>query len=470
MSTPLPTTYGIVGAGPAGLVTARAFLRYGIEVELLERHDAPGGIWNIEQSGSPMYDSCNFISSRDFGGFIGYPMPAEYPMYPRWDQIRDYVSGFARDFGIEERVRLRSEVVHAEQVGSGPDSFWRVRLADGAEREYRGLVIATGAQWHPNRPQLPGEAEFAGQVIHSAEYTGPEQFRGKRVVVVGAGNSGVDIAADAAFHAEAAYLSTRRGYWFVPKFLYGVPVPDLLAGNIPPAAEGPLAGKSMAEIFELVLGTLGDLQQYGLPAPDHELGASHPIMNSQVLHCLAHGMLEHRGDVVRYDGDAVITADGRRTEADLVVFATGYDVRVPWLDDGVLNYIDGHPEHLLGTFVPGVDGLYIAGALHFAGNTFSIFDRTVQLAAADAHATLTGQNAENLHRIKTEFRPDLKGDFPFLATRRNANQVHVPALDAAFDTLQSEYAIQIPQFGDAGFYAGLRRTPQPVTATGQAAA
>ena len=96
-----PTTFAIVGGGPAGLVAARAFLRRGIEVEILERHSALGGIWNMEQPGSPMYRSCNFISSRDYGGFIGYPMPRSYPLYPRWDQIRDYVQSFARAYGLD---------------------------------------------------------------------------------------------------------------------------------------------------------------------------------------------------------------------------------------------------------------------------------------------------------------------------------------------------------------------------------
>lgn len=449
----LPTTYGIVGAGPAGLVSARAFLRYGIDVEILERHSAPGGIWNIEQPNSPMYSSCNFISSREFGGFIGYPMPEDYPMYPRWNQIRDYVTSFAADFGLRQYIRTNSEVVHAEQIETNEGEYWRVELSDGTIREYRGLVIATGAQWSPARPAIENESSFTGQIIHSAEYTGPEMMAGKRVMVVGAGNSGVDIAADAAFHADSAYLSTRRGYWFLPKFLYGVPVPDLLAGTVPPQTEGPLAGKTSEEIFALVLGTLGDLTRFGLPEPDHELGASHPIVNGQVLHCLAHGMLAHRGDPVRFEGNEVIVADGTRTELDLIIFATGFDVDVPWLDEGVLDYVDGHPKNIMGTFVPEVSDLYIAGALHFAGNTFSIFDRTVQLAAAHAAARLAGDKTRATNIAK--FNPNLQGDFPFLKTRRNSNQVHIPALEDAFKKVGEDFGIQIPEFTDSEFYAGL---------------
>lgn len=447
----LPTTFGIIGAGPAGLVAARAFLRQGIDVELLERHDRPGGIWNIEQPNSPMYTSCNFISSREFGGFIGYPMPEHYPMYPKWDQIRDYVHAFAREYGIDRYIRTNSEVIHARQLQTDTHAYWEVTLADGAKRQYRGLVIATGAQWSPSLPEFEDAESFEGNIIHSAEYTGPDMVAGKRVMVIGAGNSGVDIAADAASFGDAAYLSTRRGYWFLPKFLYGVPVPDLLAGNVPPQDSGPLAGKTMEEIFELVLGTLGDLTKFGLPAPDHELGASHPIVNGQVFHCLAHGTLEHRDDVIGFDKSHAISRDGTRTEVDLVIAATGYDVDVPWLDDGVLEYEDGHPKHRMGTFIPNTENLYLSGALHFAGNTFSIFDRTVHVAAAHARATLDGDRTR-ADRL-AQFDPDLQGDFSFLNTRRNANQVHIPALEAAFIELQRDFGVQIPNFADQEFFS-----------------
>lgn len=460
---PLPTRYAIVGAGPAGLVTARAFMKRGLDVEVLERYAKPGGIWNIDQPGSPMYRSCNFISSREYGGFIGYPMPEDYPMYPKWHQIRDYVQAFSRDFGIDEKIRTGANVVHAEPVDSEAGRYWRVTLDTGEVNDYRGVVIASGAQWDPYIPSIPGLESFTGRIAHSAEYLDTDEFVGKRVLVVGAGNSGVDIVSDAAFHADRAFLSTRRGYWFLPKFLYGLPVPDVLAGTVDIDPEGPLGGLSTPEVFQAVLDTVGDLTVYGLPAPDHELGASHPILNNQVLHCLAHGLLEHRPDVESVDGPVVRFADGRTEEIDVIVFATGYDVQVPWLADGILNYRDGHPESVMGSFVPDQPGLYIAGALHFAGNTFSIFDRTVQVVAAEAEAEVTGRNAEAMREVRARFRPDLQGDFPFLDTRRNTNQVFIPALEAAFAELGERYGVVVPEFGDQEFYAELR-VKDPVSA------
>ena len=453
----LPTKYCIVGGGPAGLVTARAFRRYGIETEIIERHAQPGGIWNKDQPGSPMYTSCNFISSRDFGGFIGYPMPSDYPMYPRWDQIRDYVQAFARDFNLTSGGRFGVAVTKAWPVDTDDAGrYWQVQTSDGQTRSYRGVVVASGAQWDPVVPDIPGLSTFAGDVIHSAAYEGPAQFAGRNVLVVGAGNSGVDIVADAAFHGRNAYLSTRRGYWFLPKYLFGLPVPDLMAGNIPPQTSGPLAGKTPAQIEQMIIDSVGDLTVYGLPTPDHRLGATHTIVNGQVIHCLAHGMLAHKPDIAEVREHSVLFSDGSEEAIDIIVLATGYNVSLPWLGDELVPSAHGHPVTHLGTFSPTQRGLYFAGAIHFGGSTFPTFDRVVQLAAADAHAELTGENADGMAHLRNDFHPDLTGGFPFLNIDRNANQVHLPALEEAFATITQRYHVPIPAVRDDSFYEAVQ--------------
>ena len=128
---------------------------------------------------------------------------------------------------------------------------------------------------------------FRGEIRHSSTYRDPDEFRGRRVLVVGGGNSGVDIACDAALFASQAYLSVRRGYRYIPKHIGGVPTDALLAGVVAPPAGVSLPTDQTKFLDQLV----GDLTRYGLPAPDHELLASHPIMNTQVLHHLGHGDL-----------------------------------------------------------------------------------------------------------------------------------------------------------------------------------
>jgi len=452
-STPLPTTFAIVGAGPAGLVAARAFRRYGLDVEILERWDKPGGLWNIEQPGSPLYETCNFICSRDFGGFIGFPMPKDYPIYPRWDQIRDYVHDFARHIGADELTRYGADVAEARPVSDERGQYWVVRTADGDEREYRGVVYAGGAQWDPYIPQIPGEETFTGKIIHSAHYDSPDQFRGKRVLVVGAGNSGVDIVCDAAFHAKKAYLSTRRGYWFFPKTAFGKAVPDIFQGVAQIPATSLFDTPDFPAAVELITASVGDLSNYGLPQPDHAPATTHPIANNQVLHALSHGLLEHRPGIERIAADTVHFTDGRTVQVDLIVLATGYDLHVPWLPEGLVPEVEGHIQFQLGALAEGVPGLYASGVLHFADCTFSMFDELVNVAAADAYATVSGENLENIQRLRDEYRPNLQGDFPFLKVRRNVNQVDVPTLRKVQEELRNDFGIEIPIYpGGDDFY------------------
>ncbi|TFD68162.1 NAD(P)/FAD-dependent oxidoreductase [Cryobacterium gelidum] len=454
MTFALPDTFAIVGAGPAGLVTARAFLNYGLKVEILERHSAVGGIWDKSNPGSPVYESCHFISSRDYGGFIGYPMPSTYPLYPKWHQIRDYVRSFADAFGLTAFIRTDSDVVSAVPVDTDAGRYWAVALGSGETRNYRGVVSATGGQWVPVIPKFAGSERFTGIIIHSSEYDNIDVFRGKNVLVVGAGNSGVDIAADAAFMAEKAVLSTRRGYWFLPKLAYGVPVGDLLQGNIPDEKlPAELVGLDSAGIIQKVLdAVVGDVTNYGLPAPDHPLGATHPITNFQVLHALAHGLLSYRPNIREITPTGVIFEDDSFEAIDVIVLSTGYDNSIPWLPEGTLEYEEGQPKFLLGALVDNVEGLYGAGVLHFAGNTYPVFDQLVQLAAADAKALVSGENRSRLKELRASYRPSFKHNGTFLDVRRNANHVDIAAVNGYLKELEEDFGVPVPYFNTPEFY------------------
>ena len=164
---------------------ARAFEREGIPYDIVERHDALGGIWDIDNPGSPMYESAHFISSKYTSYFYGYPMPAEYPDYPSRAQVLAYVRSFARAYGLDRHAQLGVAVVSAAPVADG----WDVLLSDGQRRRYRGVVCANGVTWHPRVPDLAGQDRFLGEVRHSVTYRSADGLRGRRVLVVGGGNS-----------------------------------------------------------------------------------------------------------------------------------------------------------------------------------------------------------------------------------------------------------------------------------------
>lgn len=196
----------VIGAGPAGLAVARALAERNLPYTHLERNTGPGGIWDIENPGGPMYESAHFISSRTLSGFGGFPMPDHFADYPPHRQILSYLRSFADAYKLTDRIEFGVEV---ENVEKNTDGTWTVTRADGRESVHGQVVVRTGSQWHPNIPELPGE--FSGDVRHTVGYRSAEELRGKRVLVVGAGNSGCDIACDAARTADRSGRCLQRG-------------------------------------------------------------------------------------------------------------------------------------------------------------------------------------------------------------------------------------------------------------------
>jgi amino acid transporter len=447
--------YCLIGGGPAGMVMARALVAEGVPFDWFERHSELGGIWDIDNPGSPIYESAHFISSKYTSGFYGYPMPANYPDYPGWRQIRDYVQGFAARYGLYERVTLGTEVRRAEPL---PASRWRVTLSTGEQREYDGLIAAPGVTWHPNVAQLPGSAEFTGEIQHSSAFRDGRDLRGRRVLIVGAGNSGADIAAEAARHASAAYLSVRRGYRFIPKHIFGLPTDAVMAGVLEPPG-----GISLpADPNELVDLLTGDLTRLGLPAPDHDVLSSHPIMNSQVLHYLAHGDLTARPDVARLTPSGAIFADGSQADVDLVLLATGYDYRLPFLDPGLLTWNQARPQLYLNVFSREHDSLYVLGFIEFADAAYRRFDEMAQLIVMDIRSRETGRHRDEIAALKRDDHPDLRGGVQYVDSPRHSAYVEIHAYTGYLAGLRDRFGW--PDL-DEDSYAELRTDAVP----GQAA-
>src|SRR5262245_40625316 len=211
-------TFCVIGAGAAGLTAARHLAASAIPFEVIEREHDVGGIWDASLPHSPVYRSAHLISSKPLTQFPDFPMPREYPDYPDHAQALTYLRAYARAFGLYDHIRFGQTVERAERDGPGE---WRVTLGDGTTRTYSGLIVASGVHSVPALPTVPGR--FEGATMHSCGYKSPEIFLARRVLVVGAGNSGCDIAAEAGRHAAQAFLSVRRGYHFIPKYSFGRP-------------------------------------------------------------------------------------------------------------------------------------------------------------------------------------------------------------------------------------------------------
>jgi cation diffusion facilitator CzcD-associated flavoprotein CzcO len=403
---------GIIGAGPAGLCAAVALKARNIPFEIVDAGDGVGGIWDITRAETPMYEAAHFISSRTQSGFPGFSMPADYPDYPRHDQVLRYIRAFADHHDLTDRVETHTVVQH---VRPGDDGRWQVEFASGDPREWSGLVVATGTTWHPNRPHVPGT--FDGEQMHAFAFRSPEIFRGKRVLVVGGGNSGADIACEAARHASKAFLSLRRGYHFVPKYIFGQPA-DVFA-HAGPTLPTWLEEKVFGFLINKVL--VGNLTRYGLPRPDHPILRSHPIMNTQVLHYLGHGDLAYRPDVAELRGSSVRFVDGREEPIDLIVWATGYQRRFPFLEnEGGDRKLDLYLE----LFHRASHTLAFMGLFETDGAAYELFGLQAELVAAYLDARRTNPAAAaRFDARRATARPDVRGGRPYLDSLRHAYYV-----------------------------------------------
>jgi len=420
----------IVGAGPGGLCAARWLGAHGIEYDLLERNPRIGGIWDIDAPGSPMYESAHFISSKTLSGFRDFPMPASYPDYPGHRPILEYLRAYADRHGLAARIEHGVAVDRAEPDAAGG---WRLDFAGGEARRYSGLVLALGQQWTPKLPSLA--AQFEGEAIHSSAYRSPRQLEGRRVLVVGGGNSGCDIAVDAGLAGSRALLSLRRGYWFVPKHVFGVPA-DVF-GEKGPRLPGWLEQRVLERLLKLLLG---DLTRLGLPAPDHRLFETHPVLNSQILHSLAHGDVSVKPDVAGFEGRTAVFADGSREEVDLVVFATGYRRTLAVLPAAV--HREGDVSELyLHVFHRRYPDLFVVGFFETDAGAFPLIDRQCELLARVLEARRRRPElAAAFARAASGPTPDLRGGVRFLAVDRMANYVrshpYAAALDRAIESLR----------------------------------
>jgi cation diffusion facilitator CzcD-associated flavoprotein CzcO/amino acid transporter len=427
--------YCIVGAGPCGLLAARAFRLAGIPYDQFERHRDVGGIWDIDNPGSSMYESAHFISSKYTSAFFGLPMPKDYPDYPDHRQLLRYIRDFADAFALRADIRFGTGVKHAEPLGSNAQEGWRVTLSDGSSAIYKGIVCANGVTWHPSLPSYPGLESFKGEHLHTVDYRSPASLAGKRVLIVGAGNSGVDIACDAARSAAKAFISLRRGYHFVPKHMFGVPTDVFLSGQV-------TLPKGVAvpdDPSKLLAALVGDLTRYGLPAPDHKALESHPIMNTQILHYLAHGDLTAKGEVREFSAHGVRFADGSFEEIDLVLFATGYEYRIPYVDANLFTWKQGHPELYLNIFHRQLQGLSVVGFVEFASAGYQRFDEMAQMVAMDAYIRQSGIGLSEWTALKASDRPNLRGTINYIDSPRHANYVEVATYRRTLGQLREHF-------------------------------
>ncbi|GAA1812689.1 NAD(P)/FAD-dependent oxidoreductase [Agromyces neolithicus] len=366
-SAPIPVDHShpracIIGAGSSGIAAAKALHMAGVPFDCFEQGSAIGGNWLLDNPNgqSACYETLEINTSCPRMAFSDFPMPDDYPAYARHDQVHAYFERYVDHFGFRPKITFDTKVTEVTREARGG---WIVRTqGPGGDRvrEYDAVLVANGHHWNPRWPEPAYPGLFDGEQIHAHDYRSAEQLEGRNVVVVGAGNSAMDIAVEASRCAGDVNLSIRRGQWVMRKWLLGRPADQIaLPGWVP----------WWATALRLRVGALtsGGLARYGLPKPPHTPGQSHPVQSDRIRERIAAGRVTVRPGIDRVDGDNVVFTDGTRVAADLIVWATGYRVTFPFLDPALVEASGNELPLWKRTMHPDLPGLYFIGLLQPIG-------------------------------------------------------------------------------------------------------
>jgi Flavin-binding monooxygenase-like len=369
-----PRRVCVIGAGPSGIGAAKALLAAGLDVVVYERNREVGGNWIFKPgpSHSSVFETTHIISSKTLSEYDGFPMPRDYPDYPGHAQLKAYFQSYAEHFGVVPQIQFGVEVKSAEAL---PGGGWQLTLGDGRRERFSHLCVASGHHWKPRLPSYPGHYE--GELLHSHDFKSSAPFRGKRVLVIGGGNSACDIAVECSRVAARTCISMRRGYWFVPKFLMGMPT-DVLNLKMMRKLPRWLRQAAMKLTLRLVQGKNSD---YGLPEPEHGPMEAHPTINSELLYFIRHGEIFPKPDIQCWEGKQVSFVDGTQEDFDAIIAATGFQTAYPYLPGDVGDYSGTEVPLYLKLFHPRYEDLFFIGLFQPLGCIWPLADIQGRLVA-----------------------------------------------------------------------------------------
>jgi cation diffusion facilitator CzcD-associated flavoprotein CzcO len=340
----------IIGAGSSGIVACKVLQENNIPFDCYEKGSGIGGNWRYmnDNGMSSSYRSLHINTSKKVMAYSDFPMPEDYPDYPSHYQIMEYFESYVNHFGFRDKIRFKTGVERVEKL---PDGSYEVTLDNGEKKIYTAVMVASGHHWKPRYPNFEGE--FNGLILHSHDYKTPDIFQGhKNVVVVGFGNSAVDIACEAARTSTGkVIISTRSGAYVLPKYILGKPFDTLNKYSVEWL---PMWFKRGLLSFCLWVAR-GKQESYGIPKPKRPLLSEHPTISQDLFSLAGHGKVHIKPNIQKLAGDTIIFEDGSQEKADVLIYATGYKIAFPFFDKNFLNAEETnevslykhviHPEH-----------------------------------------------------------------------------------------------------------------------------
>jgi cation diffusion facilitator CzcD-associated flavoprotein CzcO len=404
----------ILGAGCSGLAALKVLTEQGFtNVCCYEKNDRLGGNWvyTAGEGHSSVCETTHIISSKWLSHYSDFPMPSDYPDYPSHQQVLAYFQNYAKTFDLERFIRFNTSVLQAEKI---EQDQWILRLSDGTSETFNYLLVANG---HHSVPRHPAWAnDFKGQYVHSHQFKNNRGLDGKRVLVVGAGNSGCDCAVESSRVANRVDISVRSPQYIIPKFFLGKPTDTFAAGTqwLPRFLKDFL--------HKLVVRIqVGDYADYGLPRPNFPPTRSHPTVNSELLDKIRHGKVNPRPGVQRIEGQTVFFNDESASEYDVIIAATGYKLSTPFFAPDFLNWEDATSIPLyLRMFHPAHKSLIFIGLVQPQGSVWPLSEAQAKLAAQYLKGNWT--LPENLAELAQKEAATIEKEF--LKSPRHAVEVH----------------------------------------------
>lgn len=423
----------VIGAGPSGLAASKVLASRDVPFDCFEAGSGIGGLWRYgnDNGMSGVYASLHANISKESMSFSSLAMPETYPVFPHHSKVLAYLEDYAASFGLHRHIAFGTEVTSVRPLDDGGWEVGRRRRGDTAAtvktRRYTEVVVANGHHWNPRLPDpaVPGAEGFEGSVLHSHDYRSPESYTGRRVLVIGMGNSACEIAAEISRTAARTFLSARDATHVFPKMLLGRPADHLVwspLSRLPRFLKGP----AMALLLRL---TRGAPAHYGLPEPVRGPLAAHPSTSDELLVQLARGAVTPKPGVSSFGRDTAAFTDGSREPVDAVVYATGYSLSFPFLDPSVFAARDGRTELYLRTVPPRLPGLYFMGLAQPAGAAFPLLEPQAEWVADLITGAVALPSPQDMARaISREWR---RHERTYVSTYRHGIEIDVRSYQRA---------------------------------------
>jgi cation diffusion facilitator CzcD-associated flavoprotein CzcO len=321
-------TVAVIGAGASGLCTAKHFLEAGLDVTIFEIGTQVGGLWCYmnDNGRSSAYRTLHINTAKNMTNFSDFKFRDDVQRFPSHEDVHAYLKEYAEHFGVMERIEFKTEIKAVTPLfePGKDDSRWEIETAGGRKRSFDNVCVCTG---HLTKPMDVPEFKdnFQGEYVHSHDYKEPDPYMGKRICVVGVGNSAVDIASDLCVYAKRCVLVARTGVWIAPKLLFGVAFTDITEMFMKTWV--PEWFRSRALTF-LIWCVHGDMKKIGLPPITKKV---HPTSSATVVNDIAYDRIFVKQGIDKIEGKTLHFVDGTSEEFDVLITATGYLIELPFL-------------------------------------------------------------------------------------------------------------------------------------------